>query len=52
MSHAFANIAFTAAVREAQARDGSRAQYAPAFEADGKPRNAEIGSDEAAFIGA
>jgi uncharacterized protein len=50
MSHAFANIAFTAAVREAQARDGSRAQYVRAFEADSKPRNAEIGSDEAAFI--
>ena len=33
MSHAFANIAFTPAVREAQARDGSRAQYARAFEA-------------------
>jgi predicted pyridoxine 5'-phosphate oxidase superfamily flavin-nucleotide-binding protein len=50
MSHAFAKIAFTAAVREAQARDGSRAQYARAFEADGLPRNAEIGPDEAAFI--
>lgn len=50
MSHAFANIAFTAAVREAQARDGSRAQYARAFEADSTPGNAEIGSDEAAFI--
>jgi predicted pyridoxine 5'-phosphate oxidase superfamily flavin-nucleotide-binding protein len=50
MSHAFANIAFTTAVREAQARDGSRAQYARAFEADSKPRNAEIGADEAAFI--
>jgi predicted pyridoxine 5'-phosphate oxidase superfamily flavin-nucleotide-binding protein len=52
MSHAFANIAFTAAVREAQARDGSRVQYARAFEADGKPRNAELGSEEAAFIAA
>lgn len=50
MSHAFANIAFTDAVREAQARDGSRNQYARAFEADGNIRNAEIGSDEAAFI--
>ncbi len=50
MSHAFANIAFTASVREAQARDGSRAQYARAFESDSKPRNAEIGADEATFI--
>ena len=50
MSHAFANIAFTAAVREAQARDGSRAQYVRAFEADGNIRNAELGPDEAAFI--
>jgi len=50
MSHAFANIAFTAAVREAQARDGSRAQYVRAFEADGNIRNAEFGPDEAAFI--
>ena len=51
MSHAFAHIAFTPAVRQAQARDGSRAQYARAFEADGHSRNAEIGSAEAAFIG-
>lgn len=50
MSHAFANIAFTAAVREAQARDGSRAQYVRAFEADRNTRNAELGPDEAAFI--
>lgn len=50
MSHAFANIAFTPAVREAQSRDGSRAQYARAFEAGGALRHAEIGPDEAAFI--
>jgi uncharacterized protein len=50
MSHAFANIAFTPAVREAQARDGSRAQYARAFEAGSDMRNAAIGPDEAAFI--
>jgi predicted pyridoxine 5'-phosphate oxidase superfamily flavin-nucleotide-binding protein len=51
MSHAFAHIAFTPTVRLAQARDGSRAQYARAFEAEGNSRNAEIGPDEAAFIG-
>ncbi|MBC7942208.1 MAG: pyridoxamine 5'-phosphate oxidase family protein [Chitinophagaceae bacterium] len=50
MSHAFADIAFTSAVREAQARDGSRTQYARAFEAGDEVRNAEIGPDEAAFI--
>lgn len=50
MSHAFANIAFTAAVRDAQARDGSRAQYARAFESGDSLRNAELGPDEAAFI--
>jgi predicted pyridoxine 5'-phosphate oxidase superfamily flavin-nucleotide-binding protein len=50
MSHAFANIAFTPAVREAQARDGSRAQYARAFEAGDEVRNAELGPDEAAFL--
>lgn len=50
MSHAFANIAFTPAVREAQARDGSRARYARAFESGGSIRNAELGPDEATFI--
>jgi uncharacterized protein len=50
MSHAFADIAFTPAVREAQARVGSRTQYARAFEAGDEVRNAEIGPDEAAFI--
>jgi predicted pyridoxine 5'-phosphate oxidase superfamily flavin-nucleotide-binding protein len=50
MSHAFANIAFTPAVREAQARDGSRAQYARAFESGGGSRNAVLGPDEAEFI--
>jgi uncharacterized protein len=50
MSHAFADITFTPAVRLAQTRDGSRAQYAKAFEAEGDSRNAEIGPDEAAFI--
>lgn len=50
MSHAFANIAFTPAVREAQARDGSRARYARAFESSDVVRNAELGPDEEAFI--
>ena len=50
MSHAFANIAFTPAVREAQVRDGSRAPYARAFEAGEAVRHAELGPDEAAFI--
>ena len=50
MSHAFANIAFTPAVRSAQARDGSRSQYARAFETGGAVRNAELGPDEEAFI--
>ena len=50
MSHAFANIAFTPAVREAQARDGSRARYARAFESSDAVRNAELGLDEEAFI--
>lgn len=50
MRHAFATIAFTPAVRDAQARDGSRAQYARAFESGDDVRNAELGADEAAFI--
>lgn len=50
MSHAFANIVFTPSVREAQARDGSRARYARAFESGGAVRNAELGPDEEAFI--
>lgn len=55
MNHAFANIAFTPAVREVQARDGSRAKYARAFESGDSIsgegiRNAELGPDEAAFI--
>lgn len=50
MSHAFATIAFTPAVREAQARDGSRARYARAFESSDVVRNAELGPDEEAFI--
>jgi hypothetical protein len=51
MSHAFADIAFTPAVKAAQTRDGSRAGYARAFERDdGKVTHREIEPDEAAFI--
>jgi predicted pyridoxine 5'-phosphate oxidase superfamily flavin-nucleotide-binding protein len=50
MRHAFADIAFTPAVREAQASDGSRTQYARAFETGHEVRNSEIGPDEAEFI--
>ena len=50
MSHAFADIAFTPAVRDAQARDGSRAQYARAFESGDDIRNAKLGPEEEAFI--
>ncbi len=50
MRHAFADIAFTPAVREAQARDGSRVQYARAFETGDELGHAELGTDEAAFI--
>lgn len=51
MAHAFASIAFTPAVREAQTRDGSRAQYARAFDGPGL-QNAALGAAEAAFIAA
>lgn len=50
MRHAFANIAFTPAVREVQTRDGSRGSHARAFESGDGIRNAELGPDEAAFI--
>ena len=50
MRHAFATIAFTPAVRDVQARDGSRAQYARAFESGDSVRNAELGPEEATFI--
>lgn len=50
MSNAYANITFTPAVRAAQARDGSRAQYARAFESGGELDHAELGPQEAAFI--
>jgi predicted pyridoxine 5'-phosphate oxidase superfamily flavin-nucleotide-binding protein len=53
MSHAFADIAFTPAVKAAQAREGSRAGYARAFEREDEGRTHQaIGPDEAAFIAA
>jgi uncharacterized protein len=51
MSHAFADIAFTPAVKAAQTKDGSRAGYARAFERDdGERTHNTIGPDEAAFL--
>jgi uncharacterized protein len=50
MSHAFADIAFTPAVKAAQERDGSRARYVRAFEGGRAVTHREIGPDEAAFI--
>jgi predicted pyridoxine 5'-phosphate oxidase superfamily flavin-nucleotide-binding protein len=50
MGHRFAEIAFTDAVRAAQARDGSRAQYQRLE--DRGDSNAELSEREAAFIAA
>jgi predicted pyridoxine 5'-phosphate oxidase superfamily flavin-nucleotide-binding protein len=51
MAHAFAQIAFTPAVKQAQQLDGSRAAYARAFEHDGGPLDHHrLGADEAEFI--
>ncbi len=52
MSHAYADIAFTPAVKAAQAHDGSRAGYARSFESDAEVVNDRLGSDEADFIAA
>jgi uncharacterized protein len=52
MSHAFADIAFTPAVKAAQARDGSRANYARNFDSDAEVFNQSLGEAEADFIGA
>lgn len=52
MSHAFADITFTPAVKAAQARDGSRANYARSFEADGDLFNDRLGDSEREFIAA
>jgi uncharacterized protein len=50
MSNAFAEIAFTPAVKAAQQLDGSRAAYARNFERGGATRNQRLGDDEAHFI--
>jgi predicted pyridoxine 5'-phosphate oxidase superfamily flavin-nucleotide-binding protein len=51
MTHAFADIAFTPAVKAAQQREGSRAGYARAFERDAdEVSHRHLGPDEAAFI--
>ena len=51
MTHAFAEIAFTPAVKAAQQVEGSRAGYARAFgDASDGVSHRELGPDEAAFI--
>lgn len=50
MSHAFARIAFTPAVCDAQARDGSRERYARAFESGVEIVNASLGERERTFL--
>lgn len=50
MSHAFANIAFTPAVKAAQVLDGSRANYARNFESGNEARNDRLGDTEFEFI--
>jgi hypothetical protein len=51
MPHAFTAIAFTPAVKAAQAREGSRANYARGFESDDDETwNDRLGLDESAFV--
>ncbi len=50
MSNAFADIAFTPAVKAAQQRDGSRASYARNFEGSAEMVNQRLGDDETHFI--
>ncbi len=50
MSHAFANITFTPAVKAAQVVDGSRANYARSFETGNVVRNDRLGDTEVEFI--
>lgn len=52
MSHAFAEIAFTPAVKAAQQRDGSRSNYARNFEGDTEVFNDRLGEAEVDFIAA
>ena len=50
MSNAFANIAFTPAVKAAQQLDGSRAAHARNFERGDDTQNQRLGDVEARFI--
>ncbi len=50
MSSAFAQIAFTPAVKAAQEREGSRASYARNFESGAESTNQRLGDAEAQFI--
>jgi predicted pyridoxine 5'-phosphate oxidase superfamily flavin-nucleotide-binding protein len=50
MSHAFADLVFTPAVKAAQQRDGSRAGYARSFESQPELTHHRLGEDETAFI--
>ena len=52
MPNAFADIAFTPAVKAAQMRDGSRASYARNFEGAGEVVNQALGEAEVGFIAA
>lgn len=52
MTHAFADIAFTPAVKLAQSREGSRASYARGFERLRQTQNARLGETETEFIAA
>jgi len=48
--HAFAEIAFTPAVKAAQQRDGSRAGYARSFEGDAERFNDRLDTTEVDFL--
>lgn len=50
MSNAYADIAFTPAVKAAQQRDGSRAAYARNCEGDELATHQRLGDNEAGFI--
>lgn len=50
MPHAYAQIAFTPAVRSAQTRDGSRERYARSFEGGDEISNDALGERERAFV--
>jgi uncharacterized protein len=52
VSHAFADIAFTPSVKDAQQRDGSRASYARNLEGPGEVLNHKLGDAEVDFIAA